>query len=266
MTKQQLFSKDSHKVHWIPCSQLAVIWQDAQQPLDERWAKHLADNFDPEQCQPLKVTLPNGNGIYHIIDGQHRKRAVEILWGEHQQMPCEIVPETDPQRAAQLFVGVNKGRKRPTPINVFKVNVTARESDVVAVYQIVTRMGYKISGAKTPKNIAAVTALLSVYKHHNANVLQDTLKIIQAAWGMDANAVVAPFIRGVGAFMGEFGSKVNWQRLKEVLAKRTPGQFLSEVQATARMREISPVDAMKGLLLDRYNKGLRAELKLRSDA
>lgn len=55
-------------VVYIPIKNLSVVWTQSQRPRDEKWAKEIADNFDPELYDPIIVTKPNGKGIYHIIE------------------------------------------------------------------------------------------------------------------------------------------------------------------------------------------------------
>src|SRR5262245_47168180 len=100
-------SKSTYKLEWIPCRNLAVVWPEAQRPYKESVAKKIADNFDPDKFDPCRVTLPNGNGIYHLCEGQHRKSGLEMLYGPNELCPCIIVEESDPARAAEVFLGIN---------------------------------------------------------------------------------------------------------------------------------------------------------------
>jgi hypothetical protein len=206
------------------------------------------------------VTLPNGKGHYHIIDGQHRKRAIEIAFGEGQKVPCQVFNATDPARAAELFDEINSNRKTPKTIDFFKVRVTAGEPDHVAVIKIIKANGRSIQeGARrTETSICAVQALLSVYRQYGAEALDVTLKLLQATWGKDKNSVAAPLIRGYGMFLAEFGRKANWQRLHEAVARRyTPGRFMGAAKTHREMNGGSMHAAVRDLLIGCYNRGLK---------
>lgn len=260
MTK--LFDENRDDLDWIEVGLISVVWTNSQRPFDERHAKRIADNFNREKFDPVKVTLPNGDGIYHACDGQHRVGAVKMLAGDREKIPCQVLPEGNPARAAQLFLGINTGRKRPQPIDLFKVGVTANNETEVAVNRIVTRMGYLVGHGHGNKGIMAVAALTSVYRKQGSGVLESALKIIQATWGMDPNAVVSPIIHGYGAFLGEYGSEVNWQRLKDVVKKKfTPGSLVAAARNMREMHGGGMMDAMKDVLLAHYNKGSREKLK-----
>jgi len=272
MTSDSAFN-DKTKIEWISTDQLSVIWAEAQRPLDERFAKEIADNFDPEQFGTIAVTLPNGKGMYHIIDGQHRKRAVEILFAKNphpvQKVPCQVFEAEDPARAAELFDQINSHRKAQQPIDFFKVRVTAGNPDYVAIDKIVRTNGYRVantSHAASTKNIACVQALVSVYRQHGGETLDATLKVIQATWGVaDRNAVTAPIIRGYGLFMAEYRTRANWGRVKEKIAKKySPGSFIGAAKSAREILGGGISSAIKDILVQSYNRGLPASRQLKS--
>lgn len=253
------FTKTAFETKWIPVKNLSIIWAGAQRAFDESWAKQIADNFDPDIFDDLIVTLPNGNGIYHVVDGQHRKAAAQSLWGEDEKVPCRVVSASDPARAAEIFDRCNTSRKSVPPIEKFKVRVTAGYETEVAVSKIVKAAGYKIGTEPRDGNIGAVQALVSVYRSFGADTLKDSLSIIQSAWGMDKNAVVAPIVRGMGSFMAEFGHKANWQRVGDQIGKHyTPGRLLGAAKTAKEMLRGSTADAIKQVIVNTYNRGLKS--------
>lgn len=263
MTTMTGFDRKVTKIEWIPVGKISVIWVQAQRPLDEKHARQIAENFDPEMFGILSVTLPNGDGVYHAIDGHHRKVAVEMMgWGGDQKLPCEVFDASDPARAAKLFDKINSARKAPQPIDLFKVRVTAGDDVEVAVDKIVRGNGYHIGASMHDRSISCVQALVSVYRTHGQEPLDSALKIIQATWGNDRNAVNATIVRGYGEFLAEH-RHTNWQRLKECIAKRyTPGRFLGAARTARDIDGGSLPSSIKRLLLTNYNRGLKAGAQL----
>ena len=256
------FDKKSQKIEWIPVKNISVIWAQAQREFNEKHARVIADNFDPEMFGTLAVTLPNGKGVYHVIDGQHRRTAVEMKWGPDEKVPCEVYNADDPARAAKLFDKINTARKTPQPLETFKVRVTAGDKDEVAVSKIVKASGYTLATGshRGERTIGCVGALLAVYRIHGGEVLEDALKILQATWGADKGANTAAIIRGYAEFMAEFGKKANWGRLKECIAtKFTPGRFIGAARTAREMSGGGMPSIVKSLLLANYNRGLRKE-------
>lgn len=261
------FDNRRTRIEWIETEKLSVVWAQSQRMLDEKFAKSIADNFDPDKFATLAVTLPNGKGIYHIIDGQHRKRAIEIAFGEGQKVPCQVFEASDPARAAELFDEINSHRRSAKTLDFFRVRVTAGEQDHVGVMKVLKANGLSVQtgSQRSDKSVMAVSSLLAIYRQHGPEVLDMTLKILQATWGVDKNAYANQLIRGYGMFMAEFGRKVNWQRLHESVSKRyTPGRFVGAAKTHREMNGGSIGSAVRDMLIVTYNRGLRTSAHIRA--
>jgi ParB-like nuclease domain len=256
------FSEKTQKIEWLPNRQLSVIWIQSQRLYKETRARKIADNFDPDRFDPIRVTLPNGKGEYHIVDGQHRKAAVEMLWGSSEKVPCIVLDAENPAEAAKLFDGINGLRYGVDPVSKFKVRVTAGEPVEVAINKIVEHRGYKIASGRSEnprygRSITAVGALIAVYTTHGPKVLDDILQILSATWPSDPYAPSASIIRGYGLLLGEFGSKVDWGRLKALISgKYTPGSLLTQARELRHTYEIPMGEAVLRVILAKYNRGL----------
>lgn len=266
------FNEKNQKIEWLPNKLLSVIWIQAQRPYRESRARKIADEFDPHRFDPIRVTLPNGNGEYHIVDGQHRKSAVELLWGGEQRVPCIVLEAQDPAAAARLFDGINGLRYGVDPISKFRVRVTAKEHVEVDITRIIEHRGYKVSASRSedPKHgrsISGVGALIAVFKVNGPKVLDDVLQILSATWPSDPYATSSSILRGYGALLGEFGSKVNWERLKTVIASKfTPGSLMTHTRELQHTFGGSMTDAVVRVLLQRYNRGLPETKQLKRGA
>lgn len=250
--------KASHTTQWIPVKSLSVIWVQSQRKLDPKWVQQLADEFDADLFGIISVTQPNDEGIHHVIDGQHRVDLILRNYGEEEKVPCHVFDAADPARAAQLFNKINTSRRKPQNIDIFRVRVTAGDEVEVAVNKIVRSLGYKIDWAKRDGNIAAVEALTSVYRKHGGDVLRYALNLIKATWGLNADATVAPIIRGYGAFVAEFGADAKWERMVDRVAKKfSPGHMLGTARSLREGLQCSTDEAVKRVLINAYNQGLR---------
>jgi hypothetical protein len=264
MTTTTRLDTKGYKLEWIPCKQLSVVWVQAQRKLREERAKEIAANFDPDLFMPVRVTLPNGDGQYHICDGQHGKRAVELLFGADEKVPCLVAPEGDPVRAAELFLKLNTGRRPPDAIDHFKVAVTARMATEVAIDKIVRKNGFHVDRGQEKDKISAVSALINIYTTCSAKVLDQTLGEVRLTWPGDRNATQGPLLRGFGAFLNEFGTHLNKERFREVTAKKwTPGSLIRDAKGTRELHGGGTTEAFVSLLLSNYNRGARGGTALK---
>jgi len=253
-------------IEFIPCKHLSVIWRKSQRPYNEAWAKKIAEDFDPDKYEPISVTKPNGAGIYHIVEGQHRKGAVEMLWGPETQIACRVIAEADPSRAAEIWLGINKGRKQIRPIVEFMVAVEAAREMEVAINKIVRRAEYHITeNTKSDNAIGAVGALRKVYTNYGELTLRKTLDTCRYLWGTDPGGVSGYILTGMSMFLNEFGSYIELSHLRKVIQGQytSPRKFIDAARVESEKSSETMDVAMSELLRMKYNKGQRDHKKLK---
>lgn len=254
------FAKEDINIRWIPVGKLQVKWRDAQRM--ERimtHAKRIASQFDPDKFGILTITLPDEKGIHHVVDGDHRRTAVELLWGGGEKVPCQILPTKDPVRAAEIFLAMNQGRRQVSPVDNFRASVRAGHPDSVNINKVVTGLGFKIDSNKVQGHIACVGALKTVYLRYGPEVLHDALGIVQATWGNNPYAVNRAIIVAFGRLVGENYRTLNYGRVKEVMQKRfsSPEKLLALVGGLRELSGGSAAEVIFKTVIDNYNKGLK---------
>lgn len=253
------FNRSEHKTTWIRVGDISVIWANAQRPFNERAAKKIADELDPDVFGIITVCLPNGRDEYHCIDGQTRVGAIKMLWGADQKVPCNIVRASSPAEAAEDFLKTNDNRTKPTAIDRFEVGVCAGRASEVAVNKILKDLGYRItrSHAATNGNIRAVTACTQVYNRRGGEFLKNVLMVIQATFGRAPEAVDGSIIRGYAVLLFKCGDTVNTGRLVERVRRNfAPGALIGAAKSYQQggMRK-SMAEAIAMVLVETYNRG-----------
>lgn len=252
------FVEGAHSTQWIPIKNLSVVWATAQREYNERHAKKIADGFDPDLFDDLVVTLPNGDGIYHVVDGQHRRGAVCSLYGEEEKVPCRIVNAKDPARAAAIFDQINTGRRLPSGLEKFRVRVTAGSGTEVAINALITSLGCRIEASQGSKSIRAVAALINIYNSFGLDVLKEALMTIIGTWADDKGAFEGPIIEGFGSLAAEHRGHIDWKRLREKTGNAyTPGRLLGQAKADKESLGGRVSDGVRRVLVRNYNAGLR---------
>lgn len=266
-------SLEDTKIVYIPLRQLSVVWVQTQRPHNEKWSDAIANDFDPDKFDPLIVTKPNGEMMYHMVEGQHRRHAFykymaknakpgDVL-PEDQKVPCRIVEVDDPARAAEIFLGVNSGRKSISPVHAFNVAVTARREPEVTINNVVVSNGYVITPNKVINNISAVRALKTVYERHGKVTLNNVLKVIRYLWKGDPAAVHSSMIRGFGLFIHEFGTHTEAKKLFKISDRWTPHKLLEAAKVRRDDGGVNMDEAIAEILLREYNRGLKDAFKLK---
>ena len=252
------FTKGAHSTQWIAIKDLSVVWASAQREFDARWAQKIAGEFDPDLFDDLVVTLPNGDGIYHVVDGQHRRGAICSLYGEDEKVPCRIVDAKDPARAAAIFDKINNGRRRPSALEKFKVRVTAGYETEVAINNLVTSLGCRIEMSDGTRSIRAIGSLINVHNSFGLGVLKETLMAIMGTWENDKGAFEGALIDGFGGFIGEHRGHLDWVYFRERTGKTyTPGRLLAQAKADKETLGGRIADGVRRVLARNYNAGRR---------
>lgn len=259
------------KIEYIPIKHLSVVWIQSQRPYNSKWSREIADNFDPDKFDPIIVTKPNGQGQYHIIEGQHRRHALEMYAAKYgntnpgnEQAPCRIVADADPSRAAEIWLGISEGRKAVRPIYGFLVAVVARREPEVTIQQLINNNDFVVSPHKNKDSISAVGALKTVFERHGKMTLNNVLRTIRLMWGGDPTAVSAVMLRGFGIFLHEFGTHVDTRRMVAKIADSWSPYKLAEAAKARKHSTTERLDeAIAELLLREYNKSLKDNAKLR---
>ncbi len=257
-------SKTDQPVKWLFTKDISVIWLQSQRPWDsvaESAKNKIIKEFDPDAFGILQVTLPNGKGMYHCIDGQSRLRAVEEMWGDGQRVPCQVLNAKDPKRAAQLFAKFNTSRSHVSAVYRFNVAVTAGEPVELACSKIIALLGYVAALDHEPNSIRAIGTVLSVYRQHGSDVLRSALTTIKNTWGFADGAVEGAIIRGYGQFFATY-DRIDASRLIKTGKKRAPGQLLEDARAYRELFGIPLAGATSKVMLESYNRGAKKVVRL----
>lgn len=257
-------TKKDHPIEWIPVGQISVVWAAAQRALNETTVGSITESLDPDAFGTLLITLPNGAGIYHCIDGQNRREAVERLWGAKEMVPCQIVNVTDPARAADLFSKVNSGRVKPDAISRFAVSVTAGYAVETEINDLFKTLGYRVSNQRAEGTIRAVVACISVHKRLGIATLRDTLLILSSCWGRAPEVTDSQLIRGVSQFLSVYGHQADHRRVVDRISREyTPARLLGAAKALKSLTRGSVADNVTSLIATSYDVGLRKDNQLK---
>lgn len=248
---------------FVPAERLSVVWAQSQRPYNEAWAKKIAAEFDTDKFDPPVITKPNGVGYYHVVEGQHRVKGAEMAFGPKEQIGCRLVDAEDPARAAEIWLGINAGRKAIRPVQNFIVAVTANRKPQTEINTMVNKMNYKISQAKGDHCICAVTTLIDIHNRFGKDLLLAVLVALDLTWPGDAAAFGGDLMKGYAAFINEFRSLIPKRLAESIHKKFSPGELLIAGRSFKDRRRITLSEGIFEALLQNYNKGLPEDKKLK---
>lgn len=230
---------------------------NSQRSFSPAWAKHLADNYDPDKVGVLRVSRrPDGD---YVWDGQHR-RAMLIRLGKGDE-PVTCLVDSDKEKAAEAkaWVATNQETRKTNPLDGFRIRLVAQDPLALEINEIVQEKGFRVDPAASDGNIAAVAALEFA---HRRGLLESVLDVLAHAWGQNRDAFDALPIRGV-ALVLEQHPAIDQERLSRRLARGTdPVSLSQDAKFMARSNRTSQPEAMKALMIREYNRQLHAGSRL----
>lgn len=165
-------------------------------------------NFNEDGLRTLVVS-ERKNGMYAVIDGQHR---LELMKNKNiTEVACEIRHNLTRREEAELFPVLNNS-KAVAPKSKFRALLFAGCEEQKKIASIISNNGFTIQwGRGRPKldsnvitTFREIQQIVNVYKH---NLLDDTLHVIFQAYNINGVVPTAAkkdqFIRGVADYLHE---------------------------------------------------------------
>lgn len=253
--------QDRNPVKLICARKLSVVWDEAQNPLNQRNVDQIVRDFCFEALGILTVTDELEGGTYHVIDGKHRLAALLKLFGSQPgeiKVSCQIIRGvTDPQRAAEIWLKMDN-RSKPTAIQRFKLCLTAEEPEALVIERVITSLGYRIASDKSTGAFAAVVAARVIYRRYGEDGLLMAVATVKAAYGLNSMAVEANIVHGMAIFLHLYGKEIDRQSLVTRLSKRGAAGILIGDARTLRATNSNPMaQNVAECIRETYNRGRR---------
>lgn len=191
------------RLRWVPIA-LMTVSPVAQRDLTPSRVDHLVATFDLEKLGT--PTVNRRDGVWFVIDGQHRIETLrQIGWGD-QQVQCWAYEGLTEEEEAEKFLGLND-YLAVNALAKFRVAVKAGRADECDIDRIVRGCGLVVSVDKIPGAIGAVGTLLRLYRRAGAAVLRQTLTTIRDTYG-DAG-LEAAVLDGLGLFCQRYAADMD---------------------------------------------------------
>ena len=192
---------------WIELAQLRIPRYQRPEP-DER-ADKLYKSWDSMACQALQVSFRNK--IHWIIDGQTRAQAARRYGLD--KLPAIVAHGLTEEREAELFLKANRDRLRVNAIDRHRAEAIAQEARALIIDEVLASNGLMLGAVNKSKNgyhlesetelraINAVCACEEVYKDGAGELLDRSLRIIEASFHADSARFRGNIIKGIGYFL-----------------------------------------------------------------
>ena len=200
--------------------------------------------------------LNHRDGIYWVLDGQHRLYALKKWFTDTDKIDCEVYEDLSDAEMAEMFLG-RDNRRRIGSFDKFHVACTAgrkRENDI---RRMVESNGLRVGRTKEEKTIGAVAALGAVYDRSGEVVLGQTLRALRDGFGGDSAAFSPEMIQGLGLLFNRYNGRTNEKVLVARLAQNPHGVrgIVQRAQALRQRTGTQLVQCVAAAVVEMYNRG-----------
>ena len=242
------YSQFVPNVHFekIPIKNLASN-QEYQRNLSQAHIEKAAENFDPYQINPVKVS--RRDGINYVFNGQHTIEIVAKVSGSRETpVWCMIYDDLNYSHEADIFANQMKFVKNLQPHEIFNAKIEAGKQDQLMIRDLVESFGMTISHKRAPGVICAVAALEYIYAKYGIHILRRTLRLIIGTWEGDVNSFSSNMLKSVALLCAVFKDELNEDNFKEKLGCIS----IKQLTRTARDRKGGCMGFAEALVIE-YN-------------
>lgn len=205
-----------------------------QREIDKALIKHIFNNFDYHEVNPVKVTFHDS--AYYAFDGQHTVVALQQKFGDNYLVPCLIYYDVPTWvEEAILFEKINSKKER-RPVSTYalwKSKNNRGDETIVTIRKIVEKNGFILDGNKKGESVGrirAYDALESIFNEYGAENFDETLNILQRSWHGNPNSIQSMWLRGMAAFVDIFNGDYRTERLYLQLSSKDPSKIKTEAK------------------------------------
>ena len=267
MPKKYPYELRAHKVdHGVHISVDDLkIDEKAQRTLNAERAAGIARHMVPEALGTIVVSQRADGGRY-IVDGMHRWHASKL--NGIPTLVAEVHHDLDQQEEAVLFLIKNRESSKPTPLDEYKIGLTAGLPLFVDTNNALARRNLAMGSTGT-NTVGAVSGVLRITDQHGPEILERTLKVAEDAWGRTKETWDGMLLGGIGMLLGRHGDQIDDKLLAAKIGKKDPAfrwraniTALASAGGTRHSGTGSRVSTCYQLLVGEWNKGRREENKI----
>lgn len=249
------------KVRPVPIKLMKVPPALVTQREFRQWhGDHLAANLD---LNKLGFPIVNWrDGIYWILDGQHRVYALRQNGFENDVLDCEVYEDLSDPEMADIFLG-RDDRRAISAFDKFFVSCTAEYRRETGIRRAVEAQGVRIGRTKQENTVSAIAALGKVYDkaggdHAGETVVGQVIRTLKNAYAGDPLAFESKIVEGVGLVFNRYNGRTNEKDLASRLAGNSSGvRGLLRRAETQRLRTgNAAAHCIAACVIETYNKGL----------
>jgi len=241
----------------IKVSELMVDYTYQRQPLKAKISK-IVKSFDPDLLGVIICSMRE-NGQIAIIDGSHRYHALVKMGLEYLNINALVYIGLSLEDEAKIFALSNQEHTKPSTVDIFKAGIVSGDKLTIAINDILVKNGFYVGVGPGNNKIRALVTLKRIYANAGADILDQTIRIIKAAYGSNSDVMRDQLMSAVAVILHRY-KKIDEQRLVYALIK-----FGNPISLLASAKAMMPNNSnaitytsLPYLIVQKYNLKLKS--------
>lgn len=227
---------------------------EVQRLLSESRVKKMVAEWDEDMLGTIDVSRRE-DGNYYVTDGWHRVQSLIRMGRGAEKIACVVSASTGQKIEAKRFVAKNGKTRRPTPIDLYRVNLKAEDPEIVAIDKIVKALGLKVDNNLGNGVIQAASEIIKTYRAGGATLLRNVLTVIHNAWLDEPSSYHSNLIGALSLLLGNEDIDIDQRVLARKLAEDgTPERIVGKGRTLASVMARGNAIATAEVILGIYNK------------
>lgn len=224
-----------------------------QRPIDMRRVKKMANNYNPNLLNPVKVSFREGK--YYVFDGQHTLAMLKMINGDPCAVGCKIYRGLSREDEARLFAAQNGISRSVESIEKFKALYAAGDAEICEMVRLIELAGLKMdfNKGKADNRVVAVVKAHKIFMEIPSDKFLEIFSLIKETWNGISESLNSEIIGGVYHFIQTYPDEYNRKLFIKQLGKVSPTVIIREGnvfnEGADRRYAVQ--------ILNYYNKGIR---------
>lgn len=211
----------------------------------------LMSKFKFKPFDPVVVS-DRGDGVLHIVDGQHRAMAWSFIFGANTPMPVRIV-ECEREEEARLFVEQDDSVTRVKNCDKRK-GKKLYDKSIEECENLCSKYGITVGGTASNYNINALQSVDKMYDELGATKMERVLRILLGSWSGNRKCLGREMLEGMTEFMKLYGDDVDDKALIRSFEKTSPEEIISKANKLTKNNTNTLGIRCAFIMFQTYNK------------
>jgi hypothetical protein len=175
------------------------------------------------------------DGTLALVDGQHRLRAAQMLWGPDVRVPCTFTHADTSQEEAGDFDGINTDRSGLAYNVAFRARIHHGDENSKKVQAVLAEFGLRPlwpdENRGVPGTVVATRTIEYMIKAGGVSSARAVLSILKEVWKDDPNGYRDFILGGMWQFLVRYDGSIRRDRVVTVLGRLNSPSGLDELTA-----------------------------------